>query len=164
MATRTCLVLLLLTAALVLACGGSAAKVPTSPTPVATLPALATPTRVLPTLAAGTTPLASMTPPMSRAPRAITTADDNHTIVVSVGDDLILMLDTGFDWSGFEVSDPAVLQATAGAALPASAQGMYHAARAGEATLSATGTVHCAPNVACPQLARLFRATIRVRG
>ena len=94
----------------------------------------------------------------------ITSADDNQTVGVGLGDDLVLALDSGFDWSGIEVSDPSVLQAVAGATPPAGAQAVYYAARAGEATLSATGTVHCPPNVPCPLLARLFRVTIRVRG
>ena len=102
--------------------------------------------------------------PVSPVPRMITTGDDNQTVVVGLGEYLVLALDSGFDWSGVEISDPSVLQAVAGATPPAGPQGVYYAGRAREATLSATGSVHCTPNVSCPQLARLFRVTIRVRG
>lgn len=159
MVAKTCLLALLLTPVLILACGGSASKGPASPTPSASPTA-----RVTPTAPAGPTPLASPTAPVSHAPRMITSADDNQTVLVGLGEYLVLALDSGFDWSGVEVSDPSVLQAVLGATPPAGAQGLYYAARVGEATLSATGRVHCPPNVPCPQLARLFRVTIRVRG
>ena len=148
---------LLVAPALILACGGSASSTPASPTPSASPPA-----RVTPTAPPGSTPLASPTAAVSDAGRVITSADDNQTVVVSLGDALILALDAGFDWSGVRVSDPSVLQAVF--ATPADAQGAFVAAQIGEATISATGTVHCPPNTPCPLLARLFRVTIRVLG
>lgn len=166
---------------LIVACGGAASERTGSPTPSGGHPAPMTPTGAAsppplasPTSQAGGTPaagptattgpatLATSTASVSQASLTITTADDNQTLVVSLGQYLVLALDSGFDWSNIEVSDPSVLQAVAGATPPAGAQGVYKAARDGEATLSATGTVHCQPNVPCPLLARLFRVTIRV--
>ncbi len=92
----------------------------------------------------------------------ITTADDQHTVTVSVGDTVILSLDSGFDWSNVEVADSLVLQVLGGP-LPPGAQAVFRAASAGTSAITATGTVHCPPNTPCPALARLFRVTVIVR-
>ena len=82
--------------------------------------------------------------------------------MVRVGDYLTVALDTDFDWSNVKASDPTIVRAATGAQPPSGAQGEFVAVRPGETTLSATGTVHCDLGVSCPQLARLFRVTIRV--
>lgn len=156
---KTRLLALLLMPILTLACSGQGSKT-TSRTPSPRPTALVTATA--PISQSSPAPATESPTPPARAQRLITGADDNHTLVVQVGTILVLALDASFDWSGFTVSNPSVLRPYVVATPQAGSQGSYYAARAGEATLSATGTVHCQPNVPCPQLARLFRVTIRV--
>ena len=167
----TCVVLAL-AATLAVACGASSSPATVTPAPAQTTPHATASVPAGPTRSAtATTPPRTATPaltatpiPVSPAPtqRTITDADDRQTVVVPVGTVLVLALDTGFDWSDITVSDPTVLQPYTLAVPPSGSQAAYIAARPGEVTLSATGTVHCEPGVPCPQIARLFRTTIRV--
>jgi hypothetical protein len=88
----------------------------------------------------------------------ITIAAETGTCQVTapVGATVRVELDTGFDW-GDPVSDAASVrvedvQRPAGGGLDA----VLAVVATGAATVSATGTVACAPDQACPALARLW--------
>jgi hypothetical protein len=98
----------------------------------------------------------------SQSAAAITRADDGNTVVLRVGDHVLVQLGDEFDWSVI-VSDPSIVRRVPNVLVVRGAQGIYKAARAGETDLVATGGLHCAQNQPCPALAALFRVHIIVR-
>ncbi len=79
-------------------------------------------------------------------PPEVTLADRGRTIVMRVGERFLLNLEGGAAWV-VEIADPQVLgpvtAAAAGAAIPAGAQGLFEAAKAGTTRLSAINDPPC---------------------
>ncbi len=92
----------------------------------------------------------------------VTLADDTGTIHIAVGDTFLLMLGTDYNWD-VSVSDTSILSRVPDIPVVRGAQGIYQANAPGTVTLTATGSLACAPGVPCPLLARLFRVTIVVQ-
>lgn len=90
----------------------------------------------------------------------LTMSDSMSQISIPVGDSVELRLNTGFDWN-VAITNYGVLTRPP-IALAQGVQGFWNAASAGESVITATGTVHCNPGQACPQLAALFKATVDV--
>lgn len=90
----------------------------------------------------------------------VTVVPGTCLVTAPVGATVQLRLDTGFDW-GDPTSDSAVVRVEdvrrpPGGGLDATLVVMV----SGRATVSATGTIACAPDRACPALARLWRVEV----
>jgi hypothetical protein len=100
-------------------------------------------------------------PATSTAQGTVTYADNGRTITLHVGDRFLLMLQDIYHWD-VSVGDPTIVSRDANI-MVAKGQGIYQANRPGETTLSATGTVVCPPQQACPMLAIGFQVHIVVQ-
>ena len=110
-------------------------------------------TAALPTPTAA--PLAS-----NAAAIVVTIADDGSTLHLAVGQQFILNLGNGLDWT-VKVVDEQVIQRVTGAPLPAGAQGVYETRERGSTVLTATGIPHCTTG-ACPLVRLVFSVAIKV--
>lgn len=93
----------------------------------------------------------------------VTMADQGTTIQLVVGQQLLVELSSGYDWS-VTVSRPQVLAPSPGGTLPADAQARYVGATAGTSLLRAAGDPTCrkaTPPCGAPSI--LFSVTIVVR-
>ncbi len=104
----------------------------------------------------------SGSPTPSAEPNTVTTADNGRSITLGVGDRFLLKLGDQYEWS-VTVGDPTIVSRVPNILVVKGAQGVYMANKAGETTLSATGTVICPPQQACPMLAVGFQLRIIVR-
>jgi hypothetical protein len=90
----------------------------------------------------------------------LTQSDSMSQLSIPVGDSVELRLPTTYDWN-VSITNLGVLTRPP-IALAQGVQGFWNASAPGESVITATGTVHCAPGQACPQLAVLFTATVDV--
>jgi hypothetical protein len=84
-------------------------------------------------------------------------------VTTHVGVTVHLSLDKGFNWSD-PTSNSGVVRVS-GTSRPSQGGGLdadLIAVAVGKATITSTGTVACAPSVACPALARLWTLHITV--
>jgi hypothetical protein len=96
------------------------------------------------------------------APSTVTYADNGETITLRVGDRFLLKLGDQFEWQ-VSVVDPTVVSRVVNLLVVKGAQGVCEANKTGETALSATGTVVCLAQQACPVLAVSFKLHIIVR-
>jgi hypothetical protein len=113
--------------------------------------------------AAGHSQLVALTGQAGPQTVVVTMADRGATIQLVVGQQLLVELSSGYDWS-VTVSRPQVLAPSPGGTLPAGAQALYIGATAGTAVLQAAGDPTCrklTPPCGAPSI--LFSVTIVVR-
>ena len=94
------------------------------------------------------------------APLVVTAADEGTTLHLAVGQQFLLRLGSGVDWT-VKVADEQVVGRVTGVALPAGDQGVYEARTSGTTVLSAVGIPHCTSGV-CPLFRLGFSVTITV--
>jgi hypothetical protein len=92
----------------------------------------------------------------------LTMSDNGSTLSLPMGDSVAVQLDGSFDWS-VQVDHDGVLRRSP-LALVQGVQAVFDAVAPGQAVISATGSVHCAPGMACPLLAVVWSATVVVTG
>jgi hypothetical protein len=92
----------------------------------------------------------------------LTMSDNGSTLALPVGDSVAVRLDGSYDWS-VQVDHGDVLRRSP-LALAQGVQAVFDAVAPGQAVISATGSVHCAPGMACPLLAVVWSATVVVTG
>jgi hypothetical protein len=145
-------------ALLVLSSCTAPAATPATPSPVSTAPA---PTATVPMPST-----ISTAPPATAAAEAcktVTLDDDGKTCQYTVGDEFLLKLGEGFDWS-IEIDNQQVVSRVPNIAVVRGAQGIYRTHQAGEATLTAVGDPPCRKETpACGAPSRLFSFHIVVR-
>jgi hypothetical protein len=104
----------------------------------------------------------SASTPSSVGTRTVTLAHSGQTITLATGDSFALALGTGYDWQ-VQIADQTIVSRDASATPPADSQGIYVARRAGQTTLTATGTPTCyTATPRCLAPTRLFRLQIVV--
>jgi hypothetical protein len=118
--------------------------------------------RALLLIAAAALGLCLVRPAQAQSSNALTDADNGATRTFAVGLTVSLMLDPAYDWT-FTVSDPSILQPLP-IPLSRSLQATWIVQKPGQATISATGAVHCDPGMACILLAREWKATLVATG
>ena len=92
----------------------------------------------------------------------ITLADDGKSLNLTVGQQFLLDLGDGFNWS-VTVDDQSIVSRVPNITVIKGAQGVYKAHKPGETTLQATGTLPCSPGEVCPMIARAFRVQLIVQ-
>jgi hypothetical protein len=107
-------------------------------------------------------PAPTRTPAPASALRTITLADDGTTVIVTVGERVLVELGVGLVWT-VRVDDPSVLVRVPGVTLVVGAQGLYAAARAGSTLVAAIGDAACRTAVPpCMVPSRSFSVTVVV--
>lgn len=129
----------------------------------------------LATLLAACTPQRAMVGPGTNAPspiasvvrpvpvKEVTVRDDGSTLELAIGQRFVLNLGPGYDWT-VTISDSSILQRVVYDMIDRGAQGMYEAAKSGEATVTAAGEPRCrrAPS-SCDVPSQRFTLAISVR-
>jgi hypothetical protein len=90
----------------------------------------------------------------------VTIADDGTTLHLAVGQQFLLDLGSGMNWT-VKVADEKVVGRVTSTALPAGDQGIYEARTPGTTVLSAVGSPHCT-SATCPFFRLGFSVTITV--
>jgi len=90
----------------------------------------------------------------------VTIADDGTTLHLAVGQQFLLDLGSGVDWT-MRVADEQVVGRVTSVPLPAGDQGIYEARAPGTTVLSAAGSPHCTSGL-CPFFRLGFSVTITV--
>ena len=107
-------------------------------------------------------PVASAWPTPSAHVVLVTRADDRGTVRARVGDRVQIALGSEFEWH-LDAADGVVLvPGVQNALLVRGTQALWTAAAAGTSTITVTGTVICPSGQACIQLALSFKATVVV--
>lgn len=103
------------------------------------------------------------TPEPATGLRTITLGDDGSTVVVAVGERVLVELGVGLIWT-VRVADQTVLVRVPGVALILGAQGLYTAARSGSTLVAGVGDAACRTAVPpCMVPSRAFSVTVVVR-
>ncbi len=153
------------TAALVGACGTTATPAArgttVAPPPSTTAPTASSTTIVV---APTTTPPGSLCDVEANPDIVFTPGTGLCAVTTHLGVTIHVDLAAGYNWSD-PVSTAAVIE-IAGIERPSGGglDAALYALRVGQAVVTATGTVACAPGVACPALALLWRLNVDVTG
>lgn len=108
-------------------------------------------------------PSAAPTVASITGPSTITLGDNGKTINLHVGDQIILSLGTGYDWT-VKVADPSIVGRVTKDTNAQGGQGAYQATKAGTTTLTATGDPPCRKvQPPCGLPSRTFKVQIVVR-
>ncbi|MBF6604466.1 MAG: hypothetical protein IVW53_02660 [Chloroflexi bacterium] len=103
------------------------------------------------------------TPEPAAGLRTITLGDDESTVVVAVGERVLVELGVGLVWN-VRVADQTVLVRVPGVALILGAQGLYTAAKPGSTLVAGVGDAACRTAVPpCMVPSRAFSVTVVVR-